>query len=315
MKAALFNRYGSTDVLEVKEIEKPVPQRNEVLIRVAACSINPRDIAIRNGDLKFLTGNKFPKLTAADFSGKVEAIGQDVKKFNTGTDVFGYIQSVKKGCAAEYIAVPEKWIAKKGYALQHTVAAAIPCTYMTALQGLRNKANIKEGDEVLIYGASGGVGTAAIQLAKYYKANVTAVCSSANVAFCRQQGADQVWCYDEHNIFQRRAQFEIFFQVYSKDGLMYKQGKHLLKRRGTYITLIPSPQVFVRSVLNKLTGEPALKPVLVKADRNDLEFLAYLAKQKVLQPQVTSLFELDEIKEAHSLIETNHARGKVVVTM
>lgn len=315
MRAATFNRYGSTDVLKIQEVNIPTPKSNEVLIRVVACSINPRDIAIRKGDLKFITGNKFPKLTGADFSGKVEATGKEVKAFDIGMDVFGYIQSVQKGCAAEYITVPEKWIVKKPKDILHTTAAAIPCTYLTALRGLRNKANIKKGDRVLIYGASGGVGTAAIQLAKYYKANVTAVCSAVNAAWCKQQGADEVWCYNEQNIFDNKAQFDIFFQVYSKDGLMYNQGKHLLKNRGTYITLIPSPKVFALSLLSILTGRRKLKPVLVSTDRDDLEFLIFLTKHALIQPQVTSVFELDEIKEAHSLVETNHAQGKVMVTI
>lgn len=315
MKAAIYNLYGTSEVLQIANIKMPVQAKNELLVKVKACSVNSRDIGIRNGDLKFISGNKFPKITCADFSGSIEAIGNDVKGFEVGDDVFGYIQSVKHGCLAEYISVPVKWISKKPIDVSHKLAAAIPCTYLTALQALRNKAAIKQGDKILIYGATGGVGTAAIQLAKYFKAHVTAVCSSRNVACCKDQGADEVWCYDEEDVFAKQNKFDIVFQVYSKDGLLYNQLNHLVKKSGTYVTLIPSPKVFIASLINSLKGSPSLKLLLVKAVPSDLDFLMNLAQQGTLKPHISSVFKMDEIKEAHNLVETNHAVGKVVVTI
>lgn len=315
MKAAYYERYGSAEVLQTGQLPLPHPARNEVLVKVEACSVNPRDIGIRSGELKFITGNKFPKITCADFSGSIVALGKGVKEFKIGDEVYGYIQSVNQGCLAEYIRVPINWISRKSNDIPHQIAAAMPCTYLTALQAVRNKAAIKKGEKILIYGASGGVGTAAIQLAKHYNAHVTAVCNSRNAAYCKQQGADEVWCYDEEDILAKENRFDIFFQVYSKYGLLYNQMKHLLKPNGSYITLIPSPGVFISSLINRIKGNPKLKLLLVKAVPDDLELLQKLAQQGKLRPHISHAFEMDEIKEAHKVVETNHAVGKVVVTI
>lgn len=315
MKAAIYSKYGSADVLTVKEIERPEPKKKEVLVKVEACSLNPRDATIRNGEFKWLSGRKFPMLTCADFSGTVVSVGEGVKDIQLGDGVFGYMQSVQKGCSAEYVAVPQEWIAKKPKSIPHAVAAAIPCTYQTALQALRNKAKIKEGSKLLIYGASGGVGTAAMQLAKYFKAHVTAICSIANREYCKAQGADEVWCYDEENISHRDVQFDIIFQIFSKDGLLFSQMDKFLDRKGTYLTLIPSPAIFLNSLLNKIKSKPALHPVLVKSNKDDLAFLAFLLKEEKIMPHISEFFELHDMEEAHRMIEAGHTKGKIVITL
>lgn len=313
MKAVVYYQYGPADVLTVEDIKRPEPGKNEVLIKVAACSLNPRDAALRRGDLKWLSGRNFPKLTFADFSGTVVSVGEGVQDFHAGEGVFGYIQSVQKGCSAAFIKVPQRWIAKKIDAMPHAVAAAIPCAYLTALQALRNKANIKEGSKLLIYGASGGVGTAAIQLAKYFKAHVTAVCSTKKNEYCKLQGADEVWSYEEEDIVQRNEKFDVIFQIFSTNGLCYSRMKRLLRREGCYLTLIPSPAAFFASLKNKLTGQPSIRPVLVNVNRDDLDLLAFLLKEGKIKPHISRTFHLHEVVHAHRMIEANHTQGKMVM--
>jgi NADPH:quinone reductase-like Zn-dependent oxidoreductase len=171
-------QYGPANVLTIEELERPKRGKNEVLVKVEACSPSPRDATIRIGEFKWLAGRNFAMLICADLSGTVVSVGERVTDFHAGEGVFDYMQNVQKGCSAEYVAVPQDWIAKKPKFMQHAVAAAIPCAYLVGLHALRNKAKIKEGNRLLIYGASGSVGTAAIQLAKHFKALVTAACSA-----------------------------------------------------------------------------------------------------------------------------------------
>lgn len=311
MKAVIYNSYGGPDVLELVDVPRPEPKAGEVLIRVQAVGLNPRDPNIRRGDLKLISGKKFPKQTGADFTGIVEAVGSGVTSYAPGNAVFGYLENVNAGAAAEFVVAPVGAIALRPPQLDPIQAAAIPCAYSTAWAALHQKARLQAGNEVLIYGASGGVGTAAIQLAKYVGATVTAVCSQASADFCRRNGADRVLSYDKDDVFGNGKTYDLFFQVFSANGLLYDQAKPLIAGKGLFLTLIPNPLYIFR----KLFGRPRFDYLLVKANADDLSMLADLAVRGLIQPQVERVFALKDIREAHRVMEQGHVNGKLVVSV
>lgn len=313
MKAAIFNAYGDAGQLQIATLPMPQVVPGHVLVKVCSVGLNPRDIAIRKGTFKLFTGNKFPKITGADFSGVVQAIGPGVSGFAPGDEVFGYFEDVKGGVAAEYVSIPVKYLAPKPRALSHVIASVMPCAYLTALQALRDKARLKSDQKVLVYGASGGVGTAALQLARYYRAHVTAVCHSRNRAYCLANGADRVVCYDEEDVFQSPEAYDVFFQVFSTDGDFYARAKGILKPGGVFVCLIPNPVFLLRKLLAKILPMPRFEFLLVKANPEDLQWLAALATKGSLSPQATLLFSFEQVGEAHKALEGGHVRGKVAL--
>jgi NADPH:quinone reductase-like Zn-dependent oxidoreductase len=313
MKAAIFNSYGDASQMQIASLEKPSVAPNHVLVKIFSVGLNPRDIAIRSGRFKLITGTKFPKITGADFSGLVEQIGEGVSGFKVGDEVFGYFESIKGGVGAEYMSIPVKYIALKPGTISHTTASIMPCAYLTALKALRDKANIQAGQKVVIYGASGGVGTAALQLAKYYKTQVTAVCHSRNKAHCLANGADHVSCYDEQNIFESKESYDIFLQVFSSEGDYYTKAKKLLKSDGIFVCLIPSPAFLLKQVVVKISRTPRFKFLLVKAKPADLQLLAELSSKGILNPQLDSSFPLYKVAEAHKLLEKGGVKGKIAL--
>ncbi len=268
MKAIIYKKYGGTQVLELAEIPKPQLKESHAIIRVAAISLNPRDTSLREGAFKFLSGSTFPKLTGADFSGVIEEIGQNEGGFQKSDEVFGYVQDLKNATSATYISLPVRYLARKPLLISHPQAATLGCAYLTALQALRDKAQLKANAHILIYGAAGGVGTAAIQLAKYYGAQVTAVSSSVSRRYCLAQGADSFVAYDEGDVFSSSIKFDVFFQVYSKEGQMYGKAKKVLKDKGCFICLIPNPlfifkQLFSRPKFEYLLLQIFMRPHLI----------------------------------------------------
>jgi NADPH:quinone reductase-like Zn-dependent oxidoreductase len=313
MKAAIFNAYGEADQLQIATLPKPQVAPGHLLVKVLSVGLNPRDIAIRKGTFKLFTGSAFPKITGADFSGVVEETGAGVLDFIPGDEVFGYFENIKGGVAAEYVSIPARYVAAKPPAVSHTLSSVMPCAYLTALQALRDKAKLKAGQKVLLYGASGGVGTAALQLAKYYQAHVTAVCHSRNRAYCLANGADQVRCYDEENVFESAEDYDVFFQVFSTQGDFYTRAKRILKPGGVFVCLIPNPLFLVRRLLSKVLPVPRFEFLLVKANPKDLQWLAALTARGVLNPQLTLLFPLEQVAEAHKTLERGHVKGKVAL--
>jgi NADPH:quinone reductase-like Zn-dependent oxidoreductase len=309
MKAIIYKKYGSEEVLEVAEMPIPSIENNEVLINVKAISLNPRDTSSRNGDFKLFMNRKFPKLTGADFAGTVSAIGNDIKNFKIGDEVFGYEPSINKGTGAEYITISEKFIAHKPNKLNFEEASILGCVYLCALQTMRDKCQIKQGDKVVIYGASGGVGTASIQLAKYYGAEVTAVAHSSSEKYCKEQGADYFIAYDQSDIFASQKEYDVFFQVFGKDKAYYNEAKQILKPDGIFICLIPLPKY----IFKILFARPKFKFTLVKSKADDLAFIAKLAEQGIIKPIVSTNFKLSEIKEAHKALSNGKVNGKIVV--
>ena len=309
MKAIVYDRYGTADELYLTDPPKPKPGRKEVLIHTKAISMNPRDVVFRKGGLKPLTGFKFPKLTGSDVSGIVEAVGPGVTRFKPGDAVFGYTQDLVRAVSAEYVNLPEKYLALKPEKVSHSQAACLGCAYLTAMQGLRDKADLQPGQKVLLYGASGGVGTAVIQLAKHMGAEVIAVSNSRNRDHCLQLGADEFIAYDQEDVFALNRKFDVFYQVYSNRGHYYEKAKKIIPRSGTYITLIPNPLFEFRRIISR----PKFEYIMVKTRPHELEELARLTAEGILSPYISKQLRLEEMAEAHRLVQKGHTLGKIVV--
>ena len=313
MTAAYFDAYGGCDVIKTGLIPTPSLGVDEVRVAVHAAGMNPRDVRLRQGFFKWIAPRKFPKVTGSDFSGTVMEVGHGVTNVSVGQQVFGYIQNFSTGSAAEQLVVKASWVAVKPEGLGHDTAAALPCAYLTALQALRDRAAVRPNQRVLVYGASGGVGTAALQLARHFGAHTTAVTSEKNSAYCVAQGADRVLHYDKQDIWAEDGPYDVFFQVHSPRSFYTKASK-LLKRRGIFVSLIPAPSDFIRGFLLKLTRAPQLIPMLVRVTRADLEEVTRLTVAGVLRPEV-SVMPLRQAKQAHLQLESGHTRGKVVLSI
>jgi NADPH:quinone reductase-like Zn-dependent oxidoreductase len=309
MKSVIYNRFGNEDTLEVTELPIPTPRNNEVLINVKAISLNPRDTSARNGDFKLFMNRKFPKQTGADFAGIITSVGENIKNFKVGDEVLGYEPSLDKGTASEYITISEKFIAHKPNTLNFEEASILGCVYLCALQTIRDKCQIKQGNKVVIYGASGGVGTASIQLAKYYGAEVTVVAHSSSEKYCKEQGADHFVAYNQSDIFASQKKYDVFFQVFGKDKAYYNKAKQILKPDGVFICLIPLPKY----IFKILFAKPKFKFTLVKSKPDDMAFIAKLAEQGSSKPIISKNFKLSEIKEAHKALSNGKVNGKIVV--
>lgn len=316
MQAVMYRQYGGPEVLETARLPIPPAGAGQVLVRVAAVGLNPKDVVIRGGDLKLLTGRRFPKATGFDFSGVVVRTGSGVTSIRPGDEVFGYLEDLHGGAAAEYLAVRQEWVAPKPAAVGHAAMAAVPCAYLTAWQALVQQAGLERGQRVLIYGASGGVGTAAIQVARHRGATVTAVSSGRNTAYCLAQGAHAALAYDQGDLARTLTEkYDVFFQVHVLSGSRYGLAKEVLTPGGTFLTLNPSPGSMLRDVASRVLPGPRHRTVLVKSRREDLAQLAGLIERGELRPPVGQTLPLDCIREAHAQLQTGHTVGKLVLTV
>jgi NADPH:quinone reductase-like Zn-dependent oxidoreductase len=297
MKAALFHQFGGPEVVTIADVPEPAAKPGQILVRVQAAGMNPKDGWLRSGAYRLYTGKKFPQFTGSDFCGVTES----------GKSVFGYLNHLRGGAAAEVLAVPEAWTAEKPPALDPIVAAALPCAYLTALQVLRDRGRVAAGSRVLIYGASGGVGTAATQLGRHFGAHVTAVSSSRNVQYCLDNGAAVAIAYDREDVFARLGEYDLVFQVYYRAPQLAKR-----VRCRVFVDLAGNPFVSALGRLQRRLGLRARYSHRVIANRADLELLAELAVARVIRPEIEVL-PFAEIAEAHARVQSTHTRGKIVL--
>jgi len=310
MKAATITNFGPPDVLAIRDVPTPRPQADEVLVRVHAAAINPKDTFIRKGRFKRFTGRHFPLLTGFDFAGEVAAIGKAVTEAPVGEAVYGMLDGWQGGACAEYIAVNAGRFCKKPAGLSFDEAAALPLVSLTALQALRNCAGIAPGMQVCINGASGGVGSMAVQIARIMGAGVTAISSEANHGFLEALGADH--CIDyRHGDIAREHQFDIFFDVFGNRP--FRSVKPILSRRGVWVSTVIQPHVFLSVVLTRFFSHRKARLVVVKSVRDDLEQVRNWVAAGLLRPVVHNVFPLEKIREAHVQQETKHTRGKIVI--
>jgi len=312
MKAIRYHRYGTPEVLQLDEVPAPVPRSGQVLVRVAAASVNPKDILLRKGRLRLLGPGKPPQIPGNDFAGTVEAVGRGVRSVAVGDSVFGLISGPRTGAYAEKLIASEHEVAPMPVHASVVEAAALPLVGLTALQALRDLAAVRPGDEVLLNGASGGVGTVAIQVAVALGARVTAVCSSRNVALVKKLGAADVIPYDTCPLTDVQRRFAVVFDIFGT--CPFRRARPLLLPDGRYVTAIPSPRALARHLAAKLgLGRGFL--VLVRSRRADLEQLTRWIARKNLRAVVDRVVPWEEAAEAHRYVETRRARGKVVLSV
>ena len=319
MKAIVYEKYGSPDVIHLKDVEKPTPKDDEVLIKIHAASVNAYDWHFLTADIfliRFMGGGLLkPKNTrlGADIAGRIETVGINVKQFQPGDEVFGMVE----GGFAEYTCAPESALALKPVNTSFDEAAAIPMAAITALQGLRDEGQIRAGQKVLINGASGGVGTFAVQIAKSFGAEVTAVCSTRNLEQARSIGADHVIDYTKENFTKNGQQYDLVFAANGYHSL--SAYKRALTPKGIYIMAGGSmAQIFQSMLLGTImseTGGRKMGGVSAKRNQNDLVFIKELFEAGKVKSVIDKRYPLSEAAEALRYLGAGHARGKVVISM
>lgn len=313
MKAVISNGYGSTDLLEYTSVEQPTPKSNQLLIKVHATSINPIDWKIRKGYLKIFTGNKFPMLLGFDVAGEVVQVGDSVTSFQPGDQIYARLDSFPGGAYAEYAVVSESAACLKPNTMTYTQAAAVPLAALTALQALRDLGKIQPGHDVLINGASGGVGTFAVQIAKALSAEVTAVCSTKNIDLVKSLGCVRIIDYTTQDFTQDTAKYDIIFDAVAKNS--FAQCKKLLKPHGIYITTLPTPSSIVQSLLTLVWPGKKVKLITVRSSGKDLAYLKELIEADKIRSVIQETYPLSDVPKAHSISEQGHVAGKLVITV
>ncbi len=323
MKAIVYSKYGSPDVLQFKDVEKPTPKDDEVLIKVYAASVNAYDWHFLTADIFLIRvmggGLLKPKnmRLGADIAGRVEAVGRNAKQFQPGDEVFGDMAGHGNGSFAEYVSASESAFALKPANLSFDEAAAVPMAAVTALQGLRDKGQIRPGQKVLINGASGGVGTFAVQIAKSFGAEVTAVCSTRNVDQARSLGADHVIDYTKEDFTQSGRQYDLILAANGYHSL--SAYKRALNPKGVYVMAGGSTaQIFEAMLLGSWmsqTGGKKMGGLSARANQEDLAFMKGLLEAGKVVPVIDRRYPLSETAEALRYLGGGHARGKIVITV
>ena len=316
MKAIVYTRFGPPDVLQLREVEKPCPKDNEILIKVHAASANAYDWRHLRADpfLMRLMGAGLlrpkHKILGADMAGRVESVGANVKQFQPGDEVFG---DGGYGGFAEYACVDENRFVLKPADLTFEEAAAVPMAALTALQALRDKGLIQAGQKVLINGASGGVGTFAVQIAKSFDTEVTGVCSTSKMDLVRSIGADHVIDYTQEDVTKNGKLYDLIFDIAAFRSI--SDYKRLLSSEGIYVLAGGSmPRIF-QLMLKSMTGAKNMRLVVANANQKDLLFIKELITAGKVRPIIDKRYPLSETAEALRHVEEGRARGKVVISV
>jgi NADPH:quinone reductase-like Zn-dependent oxidoreductase len=309
MKAVIYNKKNYPDKLVCREVDKPVPNDDEVLIKVIAVSLNAADYrSMRMG----IVPEK--KIFGADIAGRIETAGKKITQFKTGDEVMGDLASFGFGGLAEYVTAPERALIIKPAQVSFENAAALPMAAMTALQALREKAGIQKGQKVLIVGSSGGVGTFAIQLAKYFGAEVTGVCSSKNIQQTLFLGADHAIDYTKEKFSKKDKKYDIILGINGNYPLTAYM--KTLTSNGIHVMIGGSlSQIFKSLVFGRLLsfGSKKMKSLAAKTSKTDLELLANLLEKDIIKPVIDRRYSLDKTVEAMNYLKLGHSPGKVVI--
>ncbi len=316
MKAILINGFGNPGVMKVCEVDKPAVPDDGVLVRVLFSSVNPVDWRIRNGSLKLIYGSKFPMKLGFDVAGEVEKTGPAVTKFRRGDRVFGMLDYKVRGAYAEYACAQEDLLALIPGNIGFSEAAAIPLAGLTAFQALHYKGGIKKGDSVLINGASGGVGSFAIQIAKAAGCKATAVCGTEHVDHVRGLGADRVIDRLKSDFTDMPDKYDLIFDAVGK--LTYFRVRRNLTKEGRYITTLPNKAAniaafFMQPFFSFFGSGKKAAFISVRPGADDLNTLALLVKVKKLAPVIDRIFDLKDSAAAHAYSETGRATGKIII--
>jgi NADPH:quinone reductase-like Zn-dependent oxidoreductase len=325
MKAILHTKFGPPDELQLKEVEKPVPKDNEVLIKIHATTVTTSDCNVRNLTFApklfllparlFMFGVFRPRINVLgiDLAGEIEVVGKDVKRFKKGDKVFG-TPVPALGAHAEYICIPEgRVLTIKPANTTWEEAASITLAGNTALYFIRDLGKIQAGQKVLIYGASGGIGTFAVQLAKYYGAEVTGVCSTVNLEMVKSLGADKVIDYMKEDCTKSGETYDVIFDVVGKTS--FSRCKGSLKQKGVYLTTLPTLEFILQMLWTSMVGSKKVKSGDAVPSVDNIVFLKELIEAGKLKPVIDRCYPLEQTAEAFRYVEKGHKKGNVVITV
>lgn len=324
MKAIVYHTYGTPDVMKLEEVPKPVPGDDEILVKIHAASVNAADWHLLTADIflvRFYSGLLKPKnlILGADIAGRVEAVGKNVTQYKPGDEVFGDVFATSGGGGfAEYVAAPESALALKPTNLTFEEAAAVPLAAVTALQGLRDQGRLQPGQKVVINGASGGVGTFAVQIAKALGAEVTGVCSTGKMEMVRALGADHVIDYTKEDFTQNGQQYDLIVAANGYHPISAYE--RALRPKGIYVMIGASKQAqFFEALLlgpwKSMTGDKKMGALSAKTTQSDLNFIKELIEAGKVVPVIDRRYLLHETPEAMRYLGQGHAKGKIVITM
>jgi len=329
MKAVVCTKYGPPDVLQIQEVEKPIPKEDEILVKIYATTVTIGDVRIRSAIfppglgliMRIGFGFRGPRknILGEELAGEIEAVGKDVKRFKESDQVFG-ATGAGFGAYAEYICLPEEgMVATKPANMTYEEAAAGPSAALSALYYLR-KGDIQSRQKVLINGASGALGTSAVQLAKYFGAEVTGVCSTTNLDLVKSLGADEVIDYTKADFTQSGQTYDFIFDAVNKSS--FSRCKSSLNQRGIYLVSVPTLAIALQmlwtSIIGSLPGRQTGKKVILGVPKNsneDLIFLKELIEAGEIKPAIDSCYPLEQIAEAHRYVDKGHKKGNVVITV
>ncbi|MEW9699262.1 NAD(P)-dependent alcohol dehydrogenase [Paenibacillus sp. SI8] len=320
MRAIVFTKYGTPDVLQLKEVEQPTPKDNEIRVKIHAAIVTPSDCAFRKADpfiIRLLYGLLRPKknILGVELAGEVETVGKDVKSFKQGDQVFG-ISPTSFGTYAEYKCLSENdTLAIKPANMSYEEAVGICDGALTALIFLRDAANIQRGQRVLINGASGSVGAYSVQLAKYFGAEVTGVCSTANLELVKSLGADQVIDYAKEDFTKSGQTYDIILDAVGKSS--FSRCKGSLKQKGLYLSTVPALSIIFQMLrTSKSGGKKAMFVAAgLKQNKDNLIFIKELVEAEQIKPVIDRFYPLEQIVEAHRYVEKGHKKGNVIITL
>lgn len=317
MKAIVYTQYGPPEVLQLKEIERPSPKDNEILIRIKATAVNSGDWRLRKADpfaVRLLFGLTKPKINilGSVFSGEVERIGNDVTLFKIGDQVFGHTE-MSFGAYAEYLCLPENGtLALKPGNITHSEAAVIPFGAVAALHFIK-KTELKPGQKVLINGASGAVGSAAVQLARHFGAIVTGVCSTANIEIVKSLGADMVIDYTREDFTKNGEKYDVIFDTVNK--VSFSGGLKSLNKGGLLILSAAGTSEMIQGFWTSMTSSKKVMTGVISHSAEDILFLKELIVTNKLKPVIDKTYSLGQMVEAHSYVEKGHKKGNVAISL
>lgn len=312
MKKVMYKQFGDERVLELTEQPVPSPEKDQLLIRVKAASINPLDWKVYGGEMKLMSGSKFPKSVGIDFAGVVEGVGGGVSRFKAGDEVFGLLDAFKGGALAEYVVISETKVGRKPAHMSFEKAAAMPVTGLSTLQIIDELADISKGQDVLINGATGGIGLFAIQMAKKRGARVTAVAGSKGIARAAEWGADTVIDYTKQDILRMDQRFDAVIDLSTR--MTFKAAKKLMKQKAIFVTTLATPLALLHSLLNNLFAGQKLKVLILKPTVEGLTTLAGLAETD-LQVVLDKTYPINEVRKAYREARQGKTIGKSVIVV